>query len=660
MTSRRITPLLLAASVFLTGATGAFLGAMTPAHALTSVDELTDVNRNSWAFEALRDLVEKYDVIEGYPDHTFRGDRAPTRWELAAALNALMKTVGKDLARLGAEKANKTDLAALARLQEEFRQELKALTERTSALEARATAIEAKNLEQDNRLTLLEKTQIHGDMSFGGLADIGANGTHDGLSNHDGILDGLSTVGRLRLSVNVPVLEDRDDSKLGEGTVYTRLVAAFGRNAPNGAQGGNLGAFSPFSGYSRIAGDASAFNEGVNTNSFNPNTITGGGGNTRSNLYMETAYYKQHLKSGIPLLTDFFPGMNVLPDEDDWKATGDMYVGVIPWRFLYDKSPYRGNELTQFQNSAFVNTPGVAVNYNMPMVAYQWHQGLGKSAGLDITTGVGSIDVGNAYDGLNLTYEARLNYLTSFLGPEYTKPGAVYAGGYNIWGAGNQNLFNTTFSNLSAYQPTANAALGLTNGTNRNGMNLLNTAVVPQRDSTNAVYAGWNQEWYKGIGTTVNYMFSNNSRMNNVYSSLNQTLGANQAYNVDLVGVGVRQSISGVLNVPMAAVAPGFRDKDAFGIGYGVIDLQEQAIGQLNSGSRNLPTAIANGRPVANTTFWGNRAGDDWEQVAEFYYRFQLNDSVSIVPSYQLIFNRLGVEANDVTSVIGLRTNYSF
>src|SRR5438270_10043264 len=117
MALKRVTPMLLAASVFLTGATGALLGSIAPAHAITSVDELTDVNHNSWAFEALRDLVEKYDVIQGYPSHTFRGDRAATRWEMAAALNALIKSVGRDLARLGAEKANKSDLETLARLQ---------------------------------------------------------------------------------------------------------------------------------------------------------------------------------------------------------------------------------------------------------------------------------------------------------------------------------------------------------------------------------------------------------------------------------------------------------------------------------------------------------------------------------------------------------------
>lgn len=675
MTSKRITPLLLAASVFLTGATGAFLGAMTPAHAITSVDELSDINRNHWAFEALRDLVEKYDVIEGYPDHTFRGDRTPTRWEMAAALNALIRSVGKDLARLGAEKADKKDLATLARLQEEFRQELKVLTERVGALEARATAIEAKNVEQDNRLTLLEKTQVHGDMSFGVLNDWGANGTHDNdISDPDGIRDAMSAVGRLRLSINAPVYEGNEDWKLGEGTVYARLVAAFGRNAPLGAQEGNLGDYSAFSGYSRIAGDASANNEGVNTRAgVLGSAAQGSGGNLRSNLYMETAYYKQHLNSGIPLLTDFFPGMGVLPDDDDWKATGDLYVGVIPWRFLFDKSPYRGNELTQFQNSAFVNMPGIAVNYNQPMVAYQWHQGLGKSLGLDLTAGVGSIDVGDVNDGLNLTYEARFNYLTSFLGAEYTKPGSIYAGGYNIWSAGNNSVFNNNFGVNGAIGGNNGAVAQATSATNRTGGSLVNPKNLGGQTSTNAFYVGMNQEFYKGIGVNVGYMLSNNSRTNLAYTSLNQINGANNAFIVDNVGVQPRQSLTGVLNVPMAALVPGWRDKDALGFAYGFIDLQENGFnrGFTTTNSRALPTAIRNGLGTAPTVSGGvvspgttrnndARFGDAMEQVAEVFYRFQLNDSVSIIPSVQLLFNRFGVDQNDGSVVFGFRTNYTF
>ncbi len=607
MTSRKIS-LLLAASVFITGTTGAFLGSVTPSYAITSVDELTDVSAQHWAYEALRDLVEKYDVIEGYPDHTFRGERAATRWELAAALNALIKAVGRDLARLGAEKANKSDLQTLARLQEEFRNELNALQARTSALEARAAAIEAKNEEQDTRLTLLEKTQLHGDMSFGVLSDISAQGTG---TDPDGILDGISAIGRLRLTMDVPVREDDEDSLIGRGDIHARLIGAFGRFAPSGAADQNLGAWNVYNGYSRIASDASAFNEGTFA-STGGGFAAGANGNTRSTLYIENVHYKQHFKDGIPLLTDWMLDGS---DNDAWETTGDLYVGLVPWRYLYDKSPYRGNELTQFQNAAFVNTPGIAVNYNMPMVAYQWHQKLGSDdLTLDLTTGVGSINVSDVMDGFNLTYEARLNYILGSL------PGSLYGGGYHIWGLGNTGPENAI---VAASTNRAGAPQALIETYNNN------------RDDINAFYVGWNQEWFEGVGTTINYMLSGSGRQALLYNSLNRSAGTNSYFINEGISVGVRQSISGVLSVPMSVF--GVRDKDVFGVGYGVLDLQE---GGLSGATPNFD--------------------DTWEQVVEAYYKWQFTDSISVVPSVQLIFNRLGIEQNDFTTVIGLRTNYTF
>ncbi len=644
MTLRRITPVLLAASVFLTGTTGAFLGSMTPAHAITSVDELSDVNRNHWAFEALRDLVEKYDVIEGYPDGTFRGDRTATRWEMAAALNALIKTIGRDLARLGAEKADKADLQTLARLQEEFRNELNALNARVGALEERAAAIEAKNDEQDNRLTLLEKTQIHGDFSMGFLSDISAQGVQSsaaGNNTRDGILDGMSAIGRLRLALDIPVKDDDPDSKIGRGDVYARLVAAFGRVSPSAGAGNNVGPNGPFSGYSRIATDASAHNDGFLTANVQNNMT---GGNTRSNLYLETAYYKQNFKEGIPLLTDT---LGIFPDREGWETTADLYFGVVPWRFLYDKSPYRGNELTQFQNTALVNTPGIAVNYNMPMVAWQWHQGLGNSANLDLTTGLGSIDVGDVMDGLNLTYEGRLNYVTSFLGDEFTKPGSIYVGGYHIWMNGNTlrapGIGVGTYANRSA-------GLSASQGDSAKARDF-------ERDSTNALYVGWNQEWWGGIGTFFNYMLVNKGSGNFLYSSLMNGTGRNSDFNnvavaaaTNGVGVGVKQSLSTGLHIPMSAIAPGWRDDDVLGLGYAVIDLHEQGIGDVSR------TGVGGGNrrqdPVG--------PGDTNEHIFETYYKYQFTDSISIVPSVQFIFNRLGLKENNFTTVLGLRTNFLF
>ena len=55
---------------------------------VTDVNQLRDVEPTAWAYEALKSLVERYGCIVGYPDRTFRGNRALSRWEFAAGLNA--------------------------------------------------------------------------------------------------------------------------------------------------------------------------------------------------------------------------------------------------------------------------------------------------------------------------------------------------------------------------------------------------------------------------------------------------------------------------------------------------------------------------------------------------------------------------------------------
>ena len=43
---------------------------------VTSVSKLRDVEPTDWAFQALQSLVERYACIAGYPNGTFRGNRA--------------------------------------------------------------------------------------------------------------------------------------------------------------------------------------------------------------------------------------------------------------------------------------------------------------------------------------------------------------------------------------------------------------------------------------------------------------------------------------------------------------------------------------------------------------------------------------------------------
>ena len=55
---------------------------------VNSVSQLSDVKQTDWAFQALQSLVGRYGCIAGYPDGTYRGNRAMTRYEFAAGLNS--------------------------------------------------------------------------------------------------------------------------------------------------------------------------------------------------------------------------------------------------------------------------------------------------------------------------------------------------------------------------------------------------------------------------------------------------------------------------------------------------------------------------------------------------------------------------------------------
>jgi predicted PhzF superfamily epimerase YddE/YHI9 len=91
---------------------------------VTSVSQLSDVRPTDWAFQALQSLVERYGCIVGYPDKTFRGNRALTRFEFAAGLNACLDRVNELIAASTADLVKKEDLATLQKLQEEFATEL--------------------------------------------------------------------------------------------------------------------------------------------------------------------------------------------------------------------------------------------------------------------------------------------------------------------------------------------------------------------------------------------------------------------------------------------------------------------------------------------------------------------------------------------------------
>ncbi len=119
---------------------------------VTSVSQLSDVQPTDWAFQALQSLVERYGCIAGYPDGTYRGNRAMTRYEFAAGLNACLDKVTELITAGTRNLVTREDLAALQRLQEEFAAELATLRGRVDALEARTSELEANQFSTTTKL----------------------------------------------------------------------------------------------------------------------------------------------------------------------------------------------------------------------------------------------------------------------------------------------------------------------------------------------------------------------------------------------------------------------------------------------------------------------------------------------------------------------------
>ncbi|MFM7424799.1 MAG: iron uptake porin [Elainella sp.] len=119
---------------------------------LTSVSQLADVQPTDWAYQALQSLVERYGCIVGYPDGTYRGTRALTRFEFAAGLNACLNRIDELLAASTADLVTKEELATRERLRSEFANELALLRGRMDGLEARVAELESNQFSTTVRL----------------------------------------------------------------------------------------------------------------------------------------------------------------------------------------------------------------------------------------------------------------------------------------------------------------------------------------------------------------------------------------------------------------------------------------------------------------------------------------------------------------------------
>ena len=177
---------------------------------VTSVNQLSDVKPTDWAYQALSNLVEKYGCVAGYPNGTFKGGQAMTRYEAAALLSACLDRV-----------TEVTD--ELQRLQKEFGAELAVLKGRVDGLEKKVGQLEATQFSTTTKLQGDTFWTI-GANAFGGQNNNRINGTQTNTSLNGGTVFNYD----LRLNLNT--------SFTGKDLLYTRLRSGNYTNSPfNGA-----------------------------------------------------------------------------------------------------------------------------------------------------------------------------------------------------------------------------------------------------------------------------------------------------------------------------------------------------------------------------------------------------------------------------------------
>jgi len=131
---------------------------------VTSVNQFSDVQPTDWAYQALSNLVEKYGCVAGYPNGTYKGGQAMTRFEAAALLNACLDRV-----------TEVTD--ELQRLMDEFKAELATLRGRVDGLEKKVGKLEAQQFSTTTKLRGEVSMMIGGVDDWKSSAKVNSNKT---------------------------------------------------------------------------------------------------------------------------------------------------------------------------------------------------------------------------------------------------------------------------------------------------------------------------------------------------------------------------------------------------------------------------------------------------------------------------------------------------
>ncbi len=387
---------------------------------VTSVSQFSDVQPTDWAFQALQSLVERYGCIAGYPNGTYRGNRALTRYEFAAGLNACLDRVNELIATATSDLVTKEDLATLQRLQEEFAAELATLRGRVDALEARTAELEANQFSTTTKLqgeAIFSLSQAFGDTNTDG-EELESNTV---FSDRVRLSLYSSFLGTDQLQIRLQGRNTIANNGV-TGTDMTRLGFDGGTN--NSVDIDKVNYAFNFNDAVRVKIDATGAELNENFNTFNPDFSSSGKGalsrygrfspiyrqagdgagitvnvNPRGALTFSAGYYAQGRNTpNTPTEGNgLFDGSNTFFGQVAFKPIQALNVG-----FSYARTYQRTPNLFQDTGSAFANNPfdgaRTEANHYGVQATFQFSPQLalsgwgGYTTADDLTTGTRSAD----------------------------------------------------------------------------------------------------------------------------------------------------------------------------------------------------------------------------------------------------------------------------
>lgn len=532
---------------------------------VTSVSQLSDVQPDDWAFQAIQSLVERYGCVAGYPDGTFRPSRAMSRREAAALVNACLDNLSNRF-------ATKEDLDALKALQDEFAAELATLRGRVDGLEARVATVEAQQFSTTTKL----QGEVVMAAQFGDFVNNSTDTVVDPLNgtlNPGGADSRVSAISRVRLNFNT--------SFSGDDLLATQLEV--------GNNGGD------FIGNALGAADHGPLNPGgavlaTDPVSGNPISLVDLGATDYSGIGNNVRLRR--------LAYSFKPGENL---------TVTVGTNIFPSDFV-DFNSYANNSAQDFSSGFFINNPLIITN------AVDFSGGAG--AAFDWNPNAGAFSVRGVYVAA-----------AGFSATDFT---AVPGIGGGLGGDPHQGTVELEYANTFGADDQNNFAIRL-QGTYAETFNVEQKVLGVNAEAT-----------FGNFGVFGRYGISFDPQVQNFVGD---------------DGVDVFGSAAEVAAIPPTAAIATVGDSNT-------IQTWMAGVGYKDALVPGSLFAVAAGMPFLVT---GTNSSSDQINL-EAFYRFPVNDNITITPSVQYIINPIGTRngltadgGNDNDIIQGLiRATFSF